>query len=283
MTSSKKNKHTADRKRFSGNHQRSWLWGHHAVLETLRAGLWPIAEVLVTAEVFAEASDLLHAKKNAGVSVSVVSAARLFELVKTQEHQGSVARLGPYPYQTLGQFESQLRQVIETQSAQPTSGGCRTRPALVVICDQIQDAFNFGAILRSCDGAGVLAVVVGKQHQAEVTPHVVRSSVGAVNYVPVVQVDDLVAAARRIQSLGFQLIGSEGNALQRAWSTPLNCMAALVVGSEAAGITPELLAICDQRLCIPMQGGVTSLNVAVATGILLYEIRRQQHWFEHPD
>jgi tRNA G18 (ribose-2'-O)-methylase SpoU len=60
-------------------------------------------------------------------------------------------------------------------------------------------------------------------------------------------------------------------------------MAALVVGSEAAGITPELLAICDQRLCIPMQGGVTSLNVAVATGILLYEIRRQQHWFEHPD
>jgi 23S rRNA (guanosine2251-2'-O)-methyltransferase len=256
---------------FSGNHQRSWLWGHHAVLETLQAGLWPVIEIYASREAFNASAELLNVKQQAGVPVEVVTPARLFELSKSTEHQGLVARLGPYPYRSLQSFESKLRSAVNAGESRPA------KPPLVVICDQIQDTFNFGAILRCCDGAGALGVIVGNRSQAEVTPHVARSSVGAVNYVPVIQVENLVAAAQVIKSIGFQLVGADGNSQQSAWTAPLNALTALIIGSEATGISPELLAVCDQRLCIPMQGHVTSLNAAVAAGILLFEIRRQQN------
>ena len=196
---------------FSGNHQRSWLWGHHAVLETLQSGLWPVIEVYASQEAFNASAELLNVKQQAGIPVEVVTPARLFELSKSTEHQGLVARLGPYPYHSLPSFESRLRSAVSTVETQSS------KPPLVVFLDQIQDAFNFGAILRCCDGAGVLGVIVGQRSQAEVTPHVARSSVGAVNYVPIIQVDNLVAAAMVIKSIGFQLVGADGNTQQSAW------------------------------------------------------------------
>ncbi len=213
---------------------------------------------------------MLNARVKAGVPVDIVSSDRLFELSKSTEHQGLVARLGPYPYRSTQSFEEALELAVRSHERDGA------KAPLVVLCDQIQDTFNFGAILRCCDGAGVLGVVVGTRCQAEVTPHVARSSVGAVNYVPVVQTENLVTTARAIKKLGFQLVGADGNTGQSAWSSPLNSPTALVIGSEAHGISAELLAECDQRLCIPMQGRVTSLNAAVAAGILLYEVRRQQ-------
>lgn len=256
---------------FSGNHQRSWLWGRHAVIETLQSGLWPVLEIYASREAYDESYVLLNAKQQVGVPLDIVTPERLFELSKSTEHQGLVARLGPYPYRSMQSFENQLQIAVAAHEEDPK------KPPLIVICDQIQDTFNFGAILRCCDGAGVLGVVVGQLSQAEVTPHVARSSVGAVNYVPVIQAENLVAAAKVIKSLGFQLVGADGNTKQSAWTSTLNSLTALVIGSEAAGISPELIAECDQRLCIPMQGHVTSLNAAVAAGILLYEIRRQQN------
>ncbi len=259
---------------FSGNHQRSWLWGHHAVLETLQSGLWPVLEIYATREAFNESAELLNAKLQSGISVDVVTPARLFELSKSTEHQGLVARLGPYPYRTMSSFEAELKRAVASHAEQPS------KPPVVVICDQIQDTFNFGAILRCCDGAGVLGVIVGDRFQAEVTPHVARSSVGAVNYVPVIKADNLVYAAKALQVIGFQVVGADGNTQQSAWTSPLSGLTALIIGSEATGISDDLLEVCDQRLCIPMQGHVTSLNAAVAAGILLYEIRRQQNALE---
>ena len=271
MAHSKKKNSKPAAATFSGNHQRSWLWGHHAVLETLQSGLWPVLEIYATREAFNESADLLNAKLQAGISVDVVTPARLFELSKSTEHQGLVVRLGPYPYRTMSSFEAELRRAVSAHKEQPG------KPPLVVICDQIQDTFNFGAILRCCDGTGVLGVIVGDRCQAEVTPHVARSSVGAVNYVPVIKADNLVYAAKALKVIGFQLICADGNTQQSAWTAPLEGLTALVIGNEASGISEELLEVCDQRLCIPMQGHVTSLNAAVAAGILLYEIRRQQN------
>jgi len=271
MAHSKKRTNKPAPATFSGNHQRSWLWGHHAVLETLLSGLWPVLEIYATREAFDDSAELLNAKLKSGILVDIVTTARLFELSKSTEHQGLVIRLGPYPYRPIASFESELRRAVAAHAAQPG------KPPLVVICDQIQDTFNFGAILRCCDGAGVLGVIVGDRYQAEVTPHVARSSVGAVNYVPVIKADKLVDAAKALKAIGFQLVGADGNTQQSAWTSPLAALTALVIGSEASGISEELLDVCDQRLCIPMQGHVTSLNAAVAAGILLYEIRRQQN------
>lgn len=262
---------------FSGNHQRSWLWGRHAVTETLQAGSWPVLEIYATRDAYSQSADLLDVKRSDGIPLQVVDSDRLEQLCRSSEHQGLVARMGEYPYCSAERFEQLLRSAQDakraTSEAHQVPAG---RQPLLVICDRIQDTFNFGAILRCCDGADVLGVIVGDHSQALVTPHVARSSAGAVNHIDVVKSPDLIGTALKIKSLGWQLVAADSNATQSVWDSPLTGANALVIGSEAHGIRPELLEICDRRVCIPMYGQVTSLNAAVAAGILLYEIRRQQ-------
>ena len=266
----------ADRKRkkktaFSGNHQRGWMWGHHAVTETLMTGTWPVHEIFANQKAFNQFSELLAAKQALGIPLELVENERLEQLCGSSEHQGLVVRMAAFPYQP---FES-LAEKLAEQINRPSQATPSPVP-LVVICDRLQDAFNFGAVLRCCDGANVAAVVVGDHAQAQVTPHVARSSSGAVNHLAIVQVTDLVVAAVSLKELGFQIIAADANTDSNVWTSNLTGPTALIIGSESMGVCAELLAICDQRLCIPMQGKVTSLNAAVAAGILLYEIRRQQ-------
>lgn len=252
---------------FSGNHQRSWLWGRHAVREMLIAGRWPVTEIYVDSQSRDSMDELLQKSLRQGVTVEVVSSARLEELSRSTEHQGILARMVPFPYQGVVDFEADLNKLVAGQaSAIP----------LLVVCDRIQDAHNFGAILRCCDGAKVAAVIVGDQLQAEVTPHVARSSSGAVNHLPIVRTDSLVGMLGQLKRKGIQLIAADANGGMPLWQASLKTMSALVIGSEAFGIHPDLLAQCDQRVTIPMHGQVQSLNAAVACGILLYEVRRQQ-------
>lgn len=271
--SRRKNKQSS----FSGNHQRSWLWGHHAVCETLMSGKWPVLEVFATQEAFEQSSNLLITKRNKGIPVEIVAASRLEQLSRSTEHQGLVARLGSFPYQTMETFEHLIQKAIAAHTSQGANASVGdSLPPLIVICDRIQDTFNFGAILRCCDGANVVAVIVGEHAQAEVTPHVARTSSGAVNHIPIVKTPNLVSAAKSIKSLGLQLVAADANTKASVWNSQLHNPTALVIGSEAHGVHPDLLSTCDQQLCIPMYGRVTSLNAAVAAGILLYEIRRQQ-------
>lgn len=262
---------------FSGNHQRSWLWGHHAVCETLISGKWPVLELFATHEAFEQSSNLLVAKRNDGIPVEIVDTSRLEQLSRSTEHQGLVARLGVFPYQSMETFACLIHQAITAHAIQGArSTVAAALPPLVVICDRIQDTFNFGAILRCCDGANVIAVIVGDRDQAEVTPHVARSSSGAVNHIPIIKTQNLVSAAEFIKQQGLQLVAADANTKISVWTSQLCSATALIIGSESHGVHADLLSICDQQVCIPMHGQVTSLNAAVAAGILLYEIRRQQ-------
>ncbi len=266
----------ADRKRkkktaFSGNHQRGWMWGHHAVTETLLTGTWPVHEIFANQKAFSQFSELLVAKQSLGIPLELVENDRLEQLCGSSEHQGLVVRMATFPYQS---FES-LAEKLAEQINRPSQATASPVP-LVVMCDRLQDAFNFGAVLRCCDGANVAGVIVGDHAQAQVTPHVARSSSGAVNHLAIAQVPELVVAALALKELGFQIVAADANTNSNVWTSNLTGPTLLIIGSEAMGVCSELLAICDQRLCIPMQGKVTSLNAAVAAGILLYEIRRQQ-------
>lgn len=268
------------RRNFSGNHQRSWLWGHHAVSETLASGRWPVLQLFLTQSALARSPELLSTAQASGIPVQMVTPARIEELAHTSEHQGLLARLGPYSYTSWDQFESQLVNRIEVHrgasEANESRGSLSNSWPLVVICDRIQDNHNFGAILRSCDATRALCVIIGTSHQSAMTPHVVRSSSGAANHVTVVATEDLVGSARKLQRLGVRLVAADTTGKQSLWQADLRSTIGLVLGSEAFGIAPELLEICDQRLIIPMAGAISSLNVAVAAGVMLYEIRRQQ-------
>ena len=259
------------RKSAPGKHQLNWLWGRESVFETLTAGRWRVYELYVTTEVFEHNADLLKVKQKEGVELEVVSTAKLEELAQTPDHQGIVARVSKYPYQTMDILE----QTQTTQSASTTTLESNVAQPLLVIIDRIQDTFNFASVLRCCQSAGVQAVITGEFCQAQVTTQIARASSGAVNHFPIIQSPDLVAAATKAKELGFKLI-TVSQTGQVVCDASLNTPVALVIGGDMHAIDPALLLLCDEQVSIPMLGQKTSLNAAVSAGILLYEIRRQQ-------
>ena len=149
--------------------------------------------------------------------------------------------------------------------------------AFYVLLDAVQDPFNFGAILRSADALGVDAVFVGAANQVEVTSLVVRSSAGAVNYMPLARVDGPRRVDRPIERGRPFGVGSSPRARQDVSQCDLRRSVALVLGNEAVGIRPEILSLCDERVSIRQRGHVGSLNAAVSAGILCYEVARQRN------
>lgn len=233
----------------------------------LRAGRWPLVELLVAEDSPEEVrGEFCRLAEACHVRATFAAGSRLTQLCGTAEHQGVLARMAEFPYGTTAEWRPFLTQQMSTHQRTP----------LFVICDHIQDAHNFGAILRCCDGAAAAAVVVESQQQAAVTPHVARSSAGAVNYLNLFRVDDLADILRSLRDAGVFIVAASEKAATSAWQARLGSAVALVVGSEASGIRGSLLDMCDCHVTIPMLGHVTSLNAAVAAGILMYEIRRQQ-------
>ncbi|MCA9050105.1 MAG: 23S rRNA (guanosine(2251)-2'-O)-methyltransferase RlmB [Planctomycetaceae bacterium] len=260
------------RRQLDASHQKNWLIGRYAVTEMLRAGRWPPEEIFAADHLPTELhNELLLLSDRAGLVLHHVSNDRLTELCHSQHHQGLIARMGPYPYadpDTLGHLVRSL-----PTSHTLTAG--RSLPPLVVVCDRLQDSFNFGAILRCCDAMAVNAVIIGETEQAGVTPQVARSSAGAVNHVPVIRAANLCATVQDIRSQGFRVLAASEKSPTDVWNSEIAGPTALIIGSEAHGVAAELLTCCDLVVSIPMLGRVGSLNAAVAAGILLSEIRRR--------
>jgi 23S rRNA (guanosine2251-2'-O)-methyltransferase len=230
------------------------------VLETLHAGRWPILELHLSESLAADELD--HAARLADrleIPVTVESSSNLTRLARSDEHQGYLAKMPPYPYENADDL---LRD--------------RPKESFYVLLDAVQDPFNFGAILRSADAFGVDAVFVGRANQSDVTSLVVRASSGAVNHVRLAQADDLAGFIGRLQQEGVTVIGTTPQAKQDVSNRDLCGAVAIVLGNEAIGIRPEILALCNDRASIRQRGHVGSLNAAVSAGILFYEVQRQR-------
>jgi len=244
------------RPKLIGNHQRCWLWGRHAVVETVQAGKWLPVEVYVSTD---EPASACTPFENAGVRVIRESSEALTKLCGKSEHQGWVAKMPEYPYSTLDELLSNL-------SLSP----------FFILLDAIQDPFNFGSILRSAEVFGVDGVIVAREHQAKVSIHVARSSVGAVNWLPIAEVDDLVAAADQLQKTGLNLVAATEKGTLAPSKSPFDQPTVLMIGNEGTGIRDELLKRVSAQVAIPQSGHIQSLNAAVAAGILCYEVQRQR-------
>lgn len=247
-------------RRLVGSHQKSWLYGRHAVLETLRAGRWRPLDVWVAHDLEADVRSQAVAAAIA-LQVPIVDAAgeELTRRCGGLAHQGLMARMPPFPY-------ADVEAVI----------GAGGDAALFVILDGVQDPFNFGAILRSAEVFGAHGVFVPTAYQSEVTVQVARSSAGAVNYVPIAQTSDLVALVGALRERGVRTVAASGHAKADVFEVDLTIPCALVIGNEGTGISPAVLAACDEQVRIPQAGQVASLNAAVAAGILCYEVQRQR-------
>jgi len=151
--------------------------------------------------------------------------------------------------------------------------------SLVLILDGITDPNNFGAVMRSADQFDVDAVVVPRDNSAHESPAAVKASAGAMSYVPIVVVANLVRAITVLKEGGFWVYGAdmEGSPL---WEAELSGRIAIIMGSEGKGIRRLTAESCDGILSIPTHGHIDSLNVSVAAGIILYEIQRQRKTFK---
>lgn len=250
---------------LAASHNRSWIWGRHAVLEVLEAGYWPIHELHLSESLETPALD--HARSRAealGITVKLSPSDKMRDLSRSAEHQGYLAKMLGFPYAGMEAIEGLI------QDASPIP--------VIAVLDRIQDPHNFGAIIRSAEVLGIDAIIVGESNQADVTPAVARSSAGAVNHLSIVRVESLVRAVEHLKSLGLRLIAatekgqtlSAESGLYPEEKTPFG----ILLGNEGEGIDDALLDCCDATVRIPQRGQIQSLNVAAAAAILFYETLR---------
>ena len=163
--------------------------------------------------------------------------------------------------------ESFLKQLVEDLDT----------PPLLLVLDGITDPHNLGACLRTADAAGVHAVITSKDKSANLNATVAKVACGATESIPLVQVTNLVRCLKWLQQAGIWITGTAGETSTELYEADLCGPIALVMGAEGKGLRRLTRATCDQLICIPMAGLVSSLNVSVATGICLFEVVRQRH------
>jgi 23S rRNA (guanosine2251-2'-O)-methyltransferase len=248
------------RRQLLSNHNRCWIWGRNAVLETVRAARWTMLEVIYSERCDPKILDeVLALAGQHRIEIGFVDDAEIARKCRSEEHQGLAARMTPFPYWD-------LNHLLE---------GLPTNPVLVLL-DRIQDSHNLGAIIRSADVLGIHGIIIGTREQSQVNSQVARSSAGAVNYVPIAQSEDLVATVQLLKNDGFQIVGTSDRANESVFDADLCQSTVLIIGNEGSGIQPSLASLCDRFVQIPVLGQVSSLNAAVSAGILFYEVLRQR-------
>lgn len=232
---------------------REQVYGRRAVREALR-GRREVLELWVT-ERAKKAEPWLRELDRPRLQVKADR--ELSEAAATRDHQGVLAWCEPYRYADAWELAA------------------RDEPLLACL-DQVTDPRNLGAVIRSAEGAGATGVIVPAHGAATVTPAVARSSAGAVEHLPVAVVPNLARYLGEVKGAELWTYAAAGDAARSMWETDLTGGVALVFGAEGKGIRPLVRRTCDEAVRIPLAGDVESLNVSVATAILLYEAVRQR-------
>lgn len=237
--------------------------GRNAVMEALKAerpldAVW-IARSGEGGERRGSLGAILARCREQGIPVKEADGRKLDALA--QNHQGVVALAACKEYASVEDILQLARQ--------------REEPPFVIVCDELEDPHNLGAILRTAEAAGAHGVIVPSRRSVGLTSTVYKASAGAVEYVPVARVTNLVDTLRQLKKEGLWVYGLDMDGSD--WcATDLTGAMALVVGSEGRGISRLVKENCDFILSLPMHGHINSLNASVACGIVLYEAARQR-------
>lgn len=240
-----------------------WVYGLHAVSSLAKHRASQIENVWIQRErQDARMKELVALLQRHGITVQVASRKELEHMAAESVHQGVIARIKRTEQQDEGFLES-LLDSLKT-------------PALLLVLDEITDPHNLGACLRSADAAGVHAVITPKDNAAALTPVVRKVASGAAEVIPLIQVTNLARTLAWLKQRGVWLVGTTGEAQQTIYDIDLTGSIAIVMGAEGKGMRRLTKESCDYLAYIPMGGTVESLNVAVATGVCLFEAVRQR-------
>lgn len=241
--------------------QKDLIFGIHAVKEAIQSGK-DIDKIMLRRDMSSDiARELFVMLEGRNVPVQKVPVERL-NRITMKNHQGVIAFISPVTYQ-------RIEDIIPTIYEEG-------RNPFIVVLDNITDVRNFGAIARSCECAGVDAIVVPMRGGAALNEDAVKTSAGALMSIAVCREARLDETLLFLKNSGIKLVAAtekaEKNYTQIDYSTPV----AIVMGAEDVGIHPNNLKLCDEWAQIPILGTIESLNVSVATGVMLYEVVRQR-------
>ena len=237
------------------------IFGIRAIIEAINAKK-EIDKVFVQKEAQGDLmQDLMKTMKRNNINFSYVPVEKLNRLTPNN-HQGAVATIAPISFVSL---ETMVESVIE-------SG----KKPLFLILDQLSDARNFGAIIRTAECTGVDGIIIQKQGSAPVNGDTVKTSAGAVFNVPICKVDHIKDAIFYLQGSGIKTVAATEKTEHHIYDINLNEGLAIIMGSEDRGVNPSVLKIVDEKAKLPMFGTIESLNVSVACGAFLYEALRQR-------
>ncbi|MDR2118237.1 MAG: 23S rRNA (guanosine(2251)-2'-O)-methyltransferase RlmB [Tannerellaceae bacterium] len=237
------------------------IFGIHAVMEAIQAGK-EIDKILMKRELQSDlAKEISEALKGRDIPLLRVPQERLNRLTR-RNHQGVIAFISVVSYHRL---EDVIPQVYE-QGKNP----------FIVLLDGVTDVRNFGAIARTCECAGADALVIPSRGSVSVNADAINTSAGALHVLPVCREKSITQAIRFLKDSGVKVIASSEKAADNYTAVAYTGPVAIVMGAEDQGVSAENLRICDHIVKIPQFGAIGSLNVSVASSILIYEVVRQR-------
>ena len=236
--------------------------GRNAVIEALRAGASIDKIFIQKGETDKTLGHIASTARAAGVVVVDADKRKLDFMSRTHAHQGVIALASVREYVSVEDILNIAREKGENP--------------LIVVCDEISDPHNLGAIIRTAECAGAHGVIIPKRRSAGLTSIVGKTSAGAVSYVPVARVPNIPALLEQLQKEGVWVFGTAAEGTTTLYQADLKGPAAIVIGSEGEGMTRLVREKCDFLVSIPMKGRISSLNASAAASILLYEAVRQR-------
>jgi len=236
------------------------IYGRNPVMEALRSER-EMEKIVVAKGAEGSIKKIVGMAKDKGIPIHYADNPSLDRMSDGNVHQGVIAYVSAYGY-------VDVEDILENAKK-------KGEDPFIVILDNLEDPHNFGAIMRTCETAGVHGIIIPKRHSVGITETVVKSSAGAVEYVPCAKVSNIAQTIEKLKEKGLWIYACDmgGTTL---WESDMKGPMAIVVGSEGFGINKLVREKCDFILSIPMKGKITSLNASNAAAILIYEAVRQR-------
>ena len=236
--------------------------GRNAVIEALRAGRTIDKIFIARGEVDKTLGHIASKAREKGIVVVEADRRKLDFMSQTKAHQGVIALAAVREYCTVDDIFA----VAEERNEAP----------FIIICDEISDPHNLGAIIRSAECAGAHGVIIPKRRSAGLTAIVDKSSAGAVEHMAIARVPNIPAAIKELKDRGVWIYGTAADGQSQLWETDLSGSIGLVIGSEGDGMGRLVRENCDFVISLPMRGRLNSLNASTAAAVTMYEILRQR-------
>ena len=236
--------------------------GRNAVIEALRAGRAIDKIFIAKGDVDKTLGHIASKAREKGIVVVEADRRKLDFMSLTKAHQGVVAVVGVRDYCSIDDIFA----IAEERGEAP----------FIIVCDEISDPHNLGAIIRSAECSGAHGVIIPKRRSAGLTAIVDKSSAGAAEHMAIARVPNITAALKDLKDRGVWVYGTAADGENQLWKTDFSGSMALVIGSEGEGMGRLVKESCDFVVSLPMKGKVSSLNASAAAAIVMYEVLRQR-------